>query len=187
MCRSAYMHIRNIGQIRKFLNKKATESIIHAFVTSRIDNGNSLFYGLPQNQINRLQRIQNTAARVLLRIGKYDHLSEHLFELHWLPVKARIEFKLMLLTYKCMNNQAPVYLKELLTSYETNRDLRSSNRELLKTPKTKLKTCGDRAFSKAAAVLWNDIPHDIRSSDSLTEFKRRLKIFLFKRHYNFIS
>jgi hypothetical protein len=90
ICRSAYFHLRNIGQVRKYLNKQATEAIIHAFVSSRLDNGNAILYGLPKSQIDKLQRIQNTAARIILRIKKHDHISVHLKSL---PIRERIELK----------------------------------------------------------------------------------------------
>ena len=92
--RVSSFHIRNISRIRKYmyLNQSAAEQIIHAFVTSRLDNGNALFYGLPQNQISRLQHIQNTAARVVTLSRKSCHITPILKELHWLPVSQRIVF-----------------------------------------------------------------------------------------------
>ena len=93
--RVSSFHIRNISRIRKYLNQSAAEQIIHTFVTSRLDNGNALFYGLPQNQISRLQHIQNTAARVVTLSRKSCHITPTLKELHWLPVSQRIVFKLI--------------------------------------------------------------------------------------------
>lgn len=156
---------------------------MHAFVSSRLDNGNSLLYGLPQSQLKRLQRIQNTAARIILRLKKHDHISHHVKALHWLPVKARIDFKILLLTYKAINGLAPLYLSELLTPYCSNRDSRLNNRGLLQIPQTRLKTCGDRAFSKVAPKLWNDLPAEIRNKKTLTQFKTYLKTFLYQKYY----
>ena len=183
ICRSAYHHLRVIGQIRKYLDRQATESLIHAFVSSRLDNGNSLLYGLPQAQLNRLQRIQNSAARLLLRLKKYDHISEQLKVLHWLPIRARIEFKILLITYKVVNGKAPIYLTELLSPYNSNRSSRLNSKGLLKIPQTNLKTCGDRAFSKIAPKLWNGLPAEIRSKDSVNQFKKALKTFLCQKYY----
>ena len=81
--RVSSFHIRNISRIRKYLNKSAAEQIIHAFVTSQLDNGNALLYGLPQNQISRLQHIQNTAARVVTLSRKSCHIT---------PKHVRIKF-----------------------------------------------------------------------------------------------
>jgi hypothetical protein len=94
--RSSSFHIRNIGRIRKYLNHNATEQIIHAFITSRLDNGNSLLYGLASNQLSRLQRIQNTAARILTLSKRSCHITPILKQLHWLPVRYRIIFKIVL-------------------------------------------------------------------------------------------
>jgi hypothetical protein len=82
ICRSAYFHLRNIGKIRKFLDEKATEAIVHAFISSRLDNGNSLLYGVPKKQIDRLQKVQNTAARIILHIRKFEHITHHIQSLH---------------------------------------------------------------------------------------------------------
>ena len=131
--RVSSFHIRNISRIRKYLNQSAAEQIIHAFVTSRLDNGNALFYGLPQNQISRLQHIQkNTAARVVTLYRKSCHITPILKELQWLPVSQRIVFKLMLIVHKSVNNIAPIYISELLKVYTPSRNLRSSNMSLLK-------------------------------------------------------
>ena len=125
--RVSSFHIRNISRIRKYLNQSAAEQIIHAFVKSRLDNGNALFYGLPQNQISRLQHIQNTAARVVTLSRKSSHITPILKELHWLPVSQRIVFKLMLIVHKSVNNIAPIYISELLKVYTPSRNLCSSN------------------------------------------------------------
>ena len=123
--RVSSFHIINISRIRKYLNQSAAEQIIHAFVTSRLDNGNALFYGIPQNQISRLQHIQNTAARVVTLSRKSCHMTPILKELHWLPVSQRIVFKLMLIVHKSVNNIAPIYISELLFSETPSRNMRS--------------------------------------------------------------
>ena len=172
--RVSSFHIRNISRIRKYLNQSAAEQIIHAFVTSRLDNGNALFYGLPQNQISRLQHIQNTAARVVTLSRKSCHITPMLKELHWLPVSQRIVFKLMLIVHKSVNNIAPIYISELLKVYTPSRNLRSSNMSLLKEPTSK-RTWGDRSFSVAAPRLWNHLPTKLKSCHSITRFKSLLK------------
>ena len=159
------------------MNQSAAEQIIHAFVTSRLDNGNALFYGLPQNQISRLQHIQNTAARVVTLSRKSCHITPILKELHWLPVSQRIVFKLMLIVHKSVNNIAPIYISELLMVYTPSRNLRSSNMSLLKEPTSK-RTWGDRSFSVAAPRLWNHLPTKVKSCHSITRFKSLLKTHL---------
>ena len=113
------------------MNQSAAEQIIHAFVTSRLDNGNALLYSLPQNKISRLQHIQNTAARVVTLSRISCHITPILKEL---PVSQRIIFKLMLIGHKSVNNIAPLNIFELLKVYTPSRNLRSSNMSLLKEP-----------------------------------------------------
>ena len=116
--------------------------------------------------------------------NKYDNITPILRQLHWLPVTERIDYKILLLTFKSLHGMAPEYLSELLSVYKPGRSLRSSGKSLLVTPKYKyLKSYGQRAFSCAAPVLWNSLPDDIRSCNSLTVFKSKLKIFLFKRYF----
>ena len=103
-CSTDFYHIRNIRHIRKYLDVKSTETMVHAFITNKLDYCNSLLNGLPDCQIQKLQRVQNAAARIITGIKKYDHITPALKELHWLPVQQRIEFKILLPTYKALNN-----------------------------------------------------------------------------------
>ena len=137
--KSCYWQLRRIGQLRKYLNKEAAERIIHAFISSRLDKGNALLFGLPDNQIDRLQRIHNTAARILTMSKKFDHITPILAGLHWLPVKQRIVYKLMVLTYRCLHGLAPIYLSDLISAYQPSRLLRSCDSFLLKVPLDKQK------------------------------------------------
>ena len=180
VCKSAYFHLRNIARIRKYLTESAAHSIVHAFVTSRIDYCNSLLSGMSKASLSKLQHVQNSAARLVKRVKRTDHITPHLFELHWLPVFHRVKFKLLLLTYKALNGLAPVYICDLLSYYQPSRALRSADLSLLDVPATRLITCGDRAFSVAAPKVWNSLPQYLRKSTSLTSFKSKLKTFLFK-------
>ena len=181
--RSCSWQLRRISHIRKFLTTEATEKIIHAFISSRLDNGNSILYGLPDYQLDRLQRIHNTCARIVSLTKKFDHITPVLKKLHWLPIKQRITFKLLTLTYRCLNNLAPSYLSDLLEQYRPNRKLRSSDALLLKVPKSRTKSYGERAFQNSAPRLWNSIPLSIRQSETLAGFKQKLKHHLFKLSY----
>ena len=127
---------------------------------------------------------QNCAARQNLCNRKFDRITPLLKELHWLPVEQRIIFKILLLTFKALNNLCPSYISDLLETYKPARNLRSSGRKLLVVPRSKLKSYGDRAFSVAAPRLWNDILDSIKCSEDLSSFKRNLKTYLFKRYFN---
>ena len=94
----------------------------------------------------RLQKVQNNAARVVSGSKKYDHITPVLKDLHWLPIRKRIEFKILLLTFKCMQGCAPLYLRELLVKQASSRTLISNTKNLLQIPLTNLKGFGDRAF-----------------------------------------
>jgi hypothetical protein len=130
-----------------------------------------------------MQRVLNTAARILTKTKRRAHITPVLKELHWLPIDKRIEFKVLVLTYKCLHGEAPEYLAGLLQPYLSQRSLRSSNLNLLTIPKMRLKTCGDRTFLFAAPTLWNDLPETVKSHQSLSSFKSDLKTFLFKQSY----
>ena len=179
ICKSAFFHIRNISRIRKFLSVDSAKALVHAFVTCRLDNCNSLLYGLPKHLVHRLQLDQNCAARLILCGRKHDHVTPLLKELHWLPVEQRIIFKILLFTFKALNNLCPSYISDLLETYKPTRSLRSSSRNLLAIPRSKLKSYGDRAFSVCAPKLWNDIPEIIKCSAHLNTFKRNLITYLF--------
>ncbi|CAB4010661.1 Hypothetical predicted protein, partial [Paramuricea clavata] len=106
-CRSAFYHLHNIRRIRKYLSRESTEKLVHAFVTSHLDYCNGLLYGLPNNAIAKLQRVQNAAARILYRAPQFSHITPLLYELHWLPVKYRIEYKIITLTFKFYARVSP--------------------------------------------------------------------------------
>ncbi len=139
--------------MRRFLNFNDTEKLIHAFISSRLDYCNALFSSLNHHNLSCLQLVQNAAARQLTRTKLYHHITPALATLHWLPVYFRIDFNIILLTYKALNGLAPLYLTELLKPYETGRCLRSSFNELLAVPRTRYKTKGDRAFAVRAPKL----------------------------------
>ena len=178
ICRSASYALYRIGQIRKFLDRKSTETLVHAFITCRLDQCNSLLCGLPDTLLSKLQRIQNSAARLVALTRKREHISPILYELHWLPIKYRIIYKINLLTYKCLHGTAPIYLQELIHQYIPSRNLRSSSQSRLTCiiPSTQY---GHRSFSVAAAEHWNNLPLNVKNSLTIGQFKKCLKSHLF--------
>ena len=183
ICKSAFFHIRNISQVRRYLSTESTRTLVNAFVTSRIDSCNSLLYGLPNYLIQRLQYALNSAARLISMSRKADHITPLLIELHWLPVEQRINFKIILFTYKIINGLAPMYLSQLLVPYVPRRALRSADKLLFCQPSYRTKSYGSRAFSVSAPCLWNKLPMDIKCTPSTAIFKRKLKTHLFKLAY----
>ena len=186
LCRKASFQLWNIGRIRHLLNAKTAETLVHAYITSRLDCGNALLSGLPEALLRQLQSVQNTAARIVTRAGRQAHSKDLLEQLHWLPVSFRVDYKILLLTFRALHGLAPVYLSRLLTVYRPTRSLRSHSQLLLRQPKSRLKTYGDRAFSHAAPRLWNALPSDLRAVNCLDNFKINLKTYLFKKAFHLI-
>ena len=184
ICKSAFFHLQNISKIRKFISFSHCEILIHSLIASKLDYCNSLLSGLKAEQVRKLQYVQNSAARLLTGTRKYEHITPIFKSLHWLPVHERIDFKLLLLTFKALNNLAPPYLQELLPLYKPTRSLRSSNKGLLIVPRYKLKTYGYRSFSFQAPALWNSLPDEVRACTDLGAFKSKIKTFLFKRAFH---
>ena len=108
ICKTAFFHLRNVAKIRKFLTHRQCEILIHAFISSKLDYCNVLLSDLQQSQINRLQHVQNSAARLLTATSRYEHVTPVLRSLHWLPVSARIDFKILLLVFKVLNGLGPL-------------------------------------------------------------------------------
>ena len=117
ICRYTSMALRNIGRVRKYVNQSSTERLVHVFITSRLDYCNRLLYGLPSTEVQKLQRIQNIAARLVVKAKRTDHTSPILQQLHWLPVSQRISFKILLLTYKTVNGYTPSSIEDLVNHY----------------------------------------------------------------------
>ena len=121
-------------------------------------------------------------AKLVLNRSKYDSSKQALYDLHWLPIKARIDFKILTYMYNCTVGNAPLYLKELLNNQVSKRNLRSSQSSAFSyvVPFNKNKTFSDRSFSTVGPKLWNELPLLIRQSKSLDIFKQQLKTFFFE-------
>lgn len=178
VCKSCRYHIRDLRRIRRCLSLENAKTLAVALVSSRLDYCNSLLYGSAQKYLNKLQRVQNSLARVVTKSTQRTPSLPLLRSLHWLPIKFRIDFKICLLTYKTLKIQQPVYLHRMLAPYSPGRSLRSSRGDLLTVPRTKTKT-GDRAFCVSAPTLWNALPASVRTSPTLGTFRKRLKTHLF--------
>ena len=132
--RTAFFHLRNIAKIRNFLSNNDAEKFIHSFVTSKLDYCNALLSGYPDKALNKLQLVLNTAARIVTRTKTFDNITPVLASLHWLPVKARALFKVLLLTYKALHGHIPTSLSNLVPSFIPTGTLRSKDTGLLTDP-----------------------------------------------------
>lgn len=167
-----------ISKIKPFLSQKNLEKVIHAFIISRLDYCNSLYYGAQNKVLDRLQMVPNASA-MLTGTRKFDHITPVLRSLHWLPVSFRIKFKILLFVFTSLHGLAPPYIADLIQEQKPTRSLRSQSQKLLLVPRSKMKSRGDRAFAVAAPKLWNSLPLYIRESPTLGQFKTHLKTYFF--------
>ncbi|KAK7103227.1 hypothetical protein V1264_018173 [Littorina saxatilis] len=185
VCQLAYYELRKISTIRHYLSQQATQTLVTSLVLSRLDYGNSLLAGIPDTLLNKLQKVQNSAARLVFRCPKRTHTTPLLRALHWLPIAQRIDYKLSSMCYNVFNQTAPHALTEILTVYTPSRSLRSSaDTKMLKVPRRNKKTQGQRAFSYIGPVTWNSLPLSVRDSDTPTQFKSSLKTHLFRSAFS---
>ena len=183
--RKALYQIRCIARVRRYIDERMCNMLVCSLVFPHLDYCNSLLYGVPQCILDRFQRIQNAAARLVLgkARSRYLHARPLCKKLHWLPIRERIEYKIATMVFKCLNNLAPSYLSDLLIPYQPGRNLRSSNRLLLEQINPELIRYGGRCFAKAAPVVWNNLSFQLRSASTITEFQSSLKTYLFRKAY----
>ena len=174
VARKCYFELRRLESIRRFLTSTATATLVSAFVLSRIDYRNSLLFGSTHDLTPHLQRMQNYAARVILRLPKSSGITMHLKSLHWLPVKVTSTYKIACLCYHCHSSTAPSYVTGMQHRKPLHiRNTRSSSytMPLLNRSAHSKATLGDRSFSFAS--VWNSIPNDVRCAPLLSSFKSR--------------
>ena len=153
-----FLELRRIEHLRRHLTVDATKKLVSSFLLSRLDYCNSLLACLPENKLDRLLRVQNNAARLVLGRRGRDHAKPLLRSLHWLPVRARIEYKISTLCYRSRDSSAPAYFSDLLSVYQPSRSLRSADSGLMTVPRIKLNKYGKLAFSYIGPVTWNSLP-----------------------------
>ncbi|XP_030285351.1 uncharacterized protein LOC115588717 [Sparus aurata] len=178
-CRFA---LYNIRRILSFLTNDATQLL----VISRLVNCNSLLAGLPASVTKPLQHIQNTAAHLVYNLPKFSHVTPLLHDLHWLSVAARIRSKTMVLAFKAVNKTAPIYLQTLVRPHTPARALCSTTSAGWLVPPSlranKARSVKSRLFSSLAPQWWNELPTNVRTAESLSIFRIRLKTCLFRIH-----
>ena len=160
------------------------QALVVALVLSRLDYGNAVLVGLPGYLYSRLQSVLNAAARSIAGLRRSDHITDTLASFHWLRASERVQFKLATIVYLSLNGTAPSYLAadlRRLSDMPSRRRLRSSLTHQLDVPQSQCVTVGDRAFAVAGARLWNSLPPDIVASNTLSQFRRQLKTFLFRQ------
>jgi hypothetical protein len=182
---ACYYHLRRLRALRGLLGQEVTARLVSAFVLSRLDYCNAILIGLPASTLAPLQRVMHAAVRLVCDLKPFDHISESIRTLHWLPIKQRIDFKVCLLVHQTINGRAPPYLQDLITpsvSVLRRSTLRSASHHdlVLQSSHRKL---GDRAFSVAGPRIWNSLPIELKTITDTSVFKCKLKTFLFTVAY----
>ena len=176
---SASYYLRSISKIRKVLTTAATKSLIHAYVTSRLDYCNCLLLGINKSLLKKLQNVQNTAARIITS-DKEKSIATVLHDLHWLPVWKRIIFKILVHVFNGLHDKAPQYLTEILPPFRyltsEHRNLRSQDDLQFQLQRTNSKY-GDKCFQLTAPKIWNLLHYQIRNSKNISVFKKLTFLF----------
>ena len=178
VCGTVTYHLRNITRIRRFIDQSTSNHAVRSLILSRVDYCIARLSSIPNTQVVRLQRLQNWAARLVFQVRCDTPPDPLLCNLHWLPVKQRIIFKLLLLVYKSLNNYAPKYLSDCLKLVPGKRT-RSSEDPLKLTYLTKRKQTGDITFTVASSIEWNKLPITLRQCPSIDSLKKSRKTHLF--------
>jgi hypothetical protein len=175
-CRSAFLALRRISLIRKYFTVDAAKTTESSLVLSRLDYCNSILSGPPKCLVQKLQRVQNTAARITLRMPRTEHTTPLLRVLHWLPILSRIVYKIDSLCHTALTTAYPKYLPELLNVYTPARPLRSSSDPNMLTIATaRTKSYRERAFAYQGPINWNRVPGGIRTVEETKTFKNVLR------------
>ena len=188
VCRQCFYQLRQLRVVCKSLPRNALKTLLHAFVSSRLDYCNSLLFGLPNYEIRKLQSVQNAASRLFGGLKRYEHITSILRdELHWLPINSRVDFKIALLTYKALHNQAPECLSSMChlasNSVGLSRNRSASNGDLIPYYTWHTTHYGKRSFFYSSPYIWNNLPPYIKEQSTVTNFMKHLKTFLFTKVY----
>src|SRR6218665_3622011 len=181
-----FFHLRRIRQIKRCLNEHCLHVLVQALVLSRIDCCNSVLYGLPNSTLSPLTSVIHIAARLVKILSPRDHITPSLRQLHWLPIQARISFKICLSMFKVKSCSAPLYMSSLVTpctALESRRGLCSASKGDFVVKRTNLQL-RNRMFEVACPAEWNSLPEPIRRSSSINIFKTKLKTYLFSKYYD---
>ena len=173
----SYWQIYNLNRIRGYLDKDTCHNVVRALVLSRLDYGGCLLGGISKRDLGRLQRLQNKCARLICQKPKWSFATPLLNELHWLPVSKRIQYRILVQTYKSLLTTLPQYISSLFQQQRTSYSLRSTSAPSYVIPKSR-KQAGFKSFQSLAPRLWNKLPTSLRNCTSLDLFKNHLKTYL---------
>lgn len=173
--KSCYHQLQKIGRIRP-LYQKALVKPLYAHLWPLV-----FTTAMPYYTVYVPVPCQDfTAARIITGTRKYDHITPVLVKLHWLPIKQRIQYKLILQFFKALHGTSPFYIQELVQVYKPNRSLRSESSMHLVQSRARTRSYGDRRFDVASSTLWNNLPQNLRLEGNFIHFKKLLKTYLFR-------
>jgi hypothetical protein len=186
--RSCFYHLRQLRSVRGSVPADAMKTLVHAFISTRIDYCNAILYGVSAAVCRRLQAVLHAAARLITGVKRNEHITPTLRDtLHWLPVPQRITFKIALMAFDCIRGQCPTYFRDICKPVESvvaRARLRSADRHDVIVPRTRTIRFGKRSFRVSAPTVWNNLPSKLRGPDTNREqFKSGLKTWLFERAY----
>ena len=180
------IHLRNLRVIGSKLNYDLKRQLIHCLIFSKLDYCNGLLYGLPDSLIKKLQKVQNSCVRFLFgwkAIKKWESVTPFLKKAHFLPIRQRIEYKIALTVFKCVNNIAPEYITKCIDiKSQPVRVLRTEEDYfLLNVPPISNYSKTERSFCYCGPSVWNQLPYQLRTLTDIVLFKKRLKTHLFEK------
>src|SRR6218665_873149 len=182
ICHTSFYQLRQLRVIRGSLSIETCTAVVHAFVSSRLDYCNSLLEGVSNELINKLRSVLRSAASLLFGKRKFDPITDDLRDqLHWLPIRQRIQYKLGVLVCKCLRGDAPSYLTDMISPVGNgSKRLRSAAHGDLAVPRTRTVRMGSRGFAVSGPTLWNSLPVELKTAHIPLEiFKSKLKSYLF--------
>ena len=182
------MHLRNLRVISSKLSYDLKRQLIHCLIFAKLDYCNGLLYGLPDYLIKKLQKVQNSCVRFLFGgkvIKKWDSVTPFLKKAHFLPIRQRIEYKIALTVFKCINNIAPAYLTKCINiKSQPVRVLRTDQDYfVLNIPPAPSYCRTERSFSHCGPSVWNQLSYELRTVTDTMVFKKKLKTHLFEKAF----
>lgn len=178
---SSFFKIKTIRKILPFVPISSRTVVVAALVTSKLDYCNGLYTNLQSTLLRKLQAVQNAAARLISDIPRHHSVRSVLRDLHWLPVRSRIKFKILCLAHKALHKDGPKFLEDLFRWYSPSRNLRSANAYLMQPVRIRKSNWGGRGVTYNTIKEWNSLPAYLRAIPQILEFRHNLKTWLFRQ------
>ena len=182
VAKKCFYTLKNMFKIRRCINETAAKAMVHTMITSKLDYCNAILYGLSESTLKHFTRVQNLSARFTSQHGKYEHISPVLRQFHWLTIRQRIPYKVLILTFKSLNGLAPTYLEELMKRKPMKRTRADGNNDLV-IPAIEHNSFGGRSVGYGGPKLWNTLPKELKTCTNINTFKKLPKTLLFKEAY----